>query len=462
MYLRSLKLDHVRLFERAELKFTRDDGSPRMFTVVIAENGHAKTTLLQAIALAAAGVGGANKLVGNAASFSDKRWVPSDEQIEAMDVCHVAARFGFSDTLHPRREYPPVDRPTSAPGLYSLLYCPFEWKQFDGESEYDLEGLRVPMDSRDRPLDIARAKDLPRWFVVGYGTGRHLPLPTAPADSGNRSIERLASLFRPEPLTATGFLDVLARQYGDDVARAYARTLRDVLVGDKLAGILPRDGAVRVDDLELRGQSGVRRSSDLLEAERVVLRFGDNEVVKVPAVWLSAGYQSTIAWVADLIGQVALDAGKVIAPEWMEGLVLIDEIDLHLHPRWQSTLVPALKRIFPRVQFVVTTHSPMILPELAPGEVLRLRADERGSVTGERSDDDPRLLTAAQLYREFFGVQGPVSLVSERFRRYGMLAGVTERTADEEREVHDLFDQLRREEVAVEAPEEANIVEEKP
>ncbi len=141
-------------------------------------------------------------------------------------------------------------------------------------------------------------------------------------------------------------------------------------------------------------------------------------------MWLSAGYQSTIAWVADLIGQVAQEAKQVIVPQEMEGVVLIDEIDQHLHSRWQATLVPALKKTFPRIQFIATTHSPMIMPGLAPGEVLKLCANERGSVRGEFPEEDPRLLTAAQLYREFFGVQGTFpSPVGDRLRRYGLLAG---------------------------------------
>ncbi len=220
-----------------------------------------------------------------------------------------------------------------------------------------------------------------------------------------------------------------------------------MLVGtDDLPGILPRHGAVRVEDVELCGSGGARGSGDLVEAERFLLRFGDADEVKIPAVWLSAGYQSTIAWIADLIGQIALDAGAVVPPAEMEGLVLIDEIDLHLHPRWQASLVPALRRTFPRLQFIATTHSPMILPGLAPHEVLLLRADARGSVRAEFPQEDPRMLTAAQLYREFFGVQDLFpSSVGNRLRRYGLLAGIDERTDGEETELHALLAALRAE-----------------
>ena len=54
------------------------------------------------------------------------------------------------------------------------------------------------------------------------------------------------------------------------------------------------------------------------------------------------------------------------------GLVLIDEIDLHLHPKWQRDIVPALKRIFPKIQFFATTHSPQVIGEAKPEEIVLL------------------------------------------------------------------------------------------
>ena len=61
------------------------------------------------------------------------------------------------------------------------------------------------------------------------------------------------------------------------------------------------------------------------------------------------------------------------------GLVLIDELDLYLHPLWQVGLVRALKATFPRVQFIVTTHSPMLLPGLERDEIIHLKLDDAGN-----------------------------------------------------------------------------------
>jgi len=58
------------------------------------------------------------------------------------------------------------------------------------------------------------------------------------------------------------------------------------------------------------------------------------------------------------------------------GVVLIDEIDLHLHPSWQRHVVDDLKRAFPKVQFVVTTHSPFIIQSAQPGEVYDLESED--------------------------------------------------------------------------------------
>ncbi len=89
---------------------------------------------------------------------------------------------------------------------------------------------------------------------------------------------------------------------------------------------------------------------------------------------LSAGEKNLFALVADLIKRAVQlnpvlfeidfdkEQGSYSNPlEYTYGIVLIDEIDLHLHPKWQRQIVPKLRELFPNVQFVVTTHSPFIL-----------------------------------------------------------------------------------------------------
>ena len=58
------------------------------------------------------------------------------------------------------------------------------------------------------------------------------------------------------------------------------------------------------------------------------------------------------------------------------GVVLIDELDLHLHPKWQRLVVADLKKIFPKVQFIATTHSPFVIQSLEAGELISLDEEQ--------------------------------------------------------------------------------------
>ena len=102
------------------------------------------------------------------------------------------------------------------------------------------------------------------------------------------------------------------------------------------------------------------------------VRFDDGHV----ASWseLSDGYHVFIALVADIARRAIMlnqfDGAE--APARVEGVVLIDEIDLHLHPRWQRVALPRLRKVFPKLQFVVTTHSPQVLSSVENRHVRRL------------------------------------------------------------------------------------------
>jgi predicted ATP-binding protein involved in virulence len=100
-----------------------------------------------------------------------------------------------------------------------------------------------------------------------------------------------------------------------------------------------------------------------------VVRFEHGAV----APWheLSDGFHVYLALVADIARRAVMlneqDAGD--APKLVEGVVMIDEIDLHLHPRWQRVVLDGLRETFPRLQFIVTTHSPQILSSALNGQV---------------------------------------------------------------------------------------------
>jgi predicted ATP-binding protein involved in virulence len=90
---------------------------------------------------------------------------------------------------------------------------------------------------------------------------------------------------------------------------------------------------------------------------------------------LSDGERCMLALVGDLARRLSLLNTEAEDPLGGEGVVLIDEIDLHLHPLWQRTVVASLERTFPNCQFIITTHSPQILGELKPEQIILFRSE---------------------------------------------------------------------------------------
>jgi predicted ATP-binding protein involved in virulence len=90
---------------------------------------------------------------------------------------------------------------------------------------------------------------------------------------------------------------------------------------------------------------------------------------------LSDGQRAVIGLVADIARRMCL-LNPILGDEVTEktpGVVLIDELDMHLHPRWQRILTTGLKRAFPALQFIVASHSPQVIGELHPEEIILLR-----------------------------------------------------------------------------------------
>ncbi|MGF1672414.1 MAG: AAA family ATPase [Rivularia sp. (in: cyanobacteria)] len=96
---------------------------------------------------------------------------------------------------------------------------------------------------------------------------------------------------------------------------------------------------------------------------------------------LSDGEKCLLAMVGDLARRLAIANPSLDDPLLGEGIVLIDEIELHLHPRWQRDIIPALKKTFPNCQFIISTHSPQVVSHVRPEGVFILeRNDEEGLV----------------------------------------------------------------------------------
>lgn len=95
---------------------------------------------------------------------------------------------------------------------------------------------------------------------------------------------------------------------------------------------------------------------------------------------LSDGEKCLLAMVGDLARRLAIANPDLPDPLQGSGVVLIDEIELHLHPKWQREIIPALKRTFPNCQFIVTTHSPQVISEVKPESIYILEKTDDGII----------------------------------------------------------------------------------
>ena len=150
--------------------------------------------------------------------------------------------------------------------------------------------------------------------------------------------------------------------------------------------------------------------------------------------FLSSGTQLTFLWVYWL-------ALKMLhyydfAEGWMRqpAILLIDEIENHLHPTWQRRVIPELLKCFPNLQIFATTHSPFVVAGLRSGQVHLLRRNSDGVVESSTNDHDIIGWTTDEILRSFMGVDEPTDeLTIRRSHRLRELRG-KESLTDEERE----------------------------
>jgi predicted ATP-binding protein involved in virulence len=116
----------------------------------------------------------------------------------------------------------------------------------------------------------------------------------------------------------------------------------------------------------------VRRSPLIMTVEKLGEEFTVNQ--------LSDGEKCLLAMVGDLARRLAIANPSLENPLNGEGVVLIDEIELHLHPKWQREIIPALNRTFPNCQFIITTHSPQVISHVEPEGIFILEKTNAGVI----------------------------------------------------------------------------------
>jgi uncharacterized protein (TIGR02646 family) len=302
--------------------------------------------------------------------------------------------------------------------------------------------VTVHLTGTDLPLEITFDKRSARFrgerankaFLFGYGATRLLPRgkKTATIDSSAR-VENLFDPFHPLSDPRRWLLGLPEAQFQN--AAHVLKKLLSLPAGDKVR----RDKRRRKVWVDSHG-----------------FRAGLDQ--------LSDGYQSVIALAAELT--------MILQRYWedmtvAEGVLLLDEIDAHLHPRWRMRIVGALRSAFPRMQVLATTHDPLCLRGLSDGEVVILRRDAKARVMSVARDEVPPIagLRVDQiLLSEHFGLSSTMDPeIEEKFERYYALLASPPRTRAENTEVEALRRELesarllganRRERLMLEAIDE--------
>ena len=94
------------------------------------------------------------------------------------------------------------------------------------------------------------------------------------------------------------------------------------------------------------------------------------------------------------------------------GILIIDEVDAHLHPSWQRRVIPTITSHFPNLQIFCSTHSPLMLAGLREGQVHLLKLDEHGKITASRNESDIIGWTADEILRNFLDVPNPTDIIT--------------------------------------------------
>lgn len=372
MYIDSITLRAFRTFERASIDFVHPDAPalpesarPKLpnMNLVIGSNGSGKTTLLKGIALAALGPAVADS------GISPYHLIRRVAGEPAKGGALVEATFtpGAQD-----------DVPERVAQVESRIRI---------ERRGDLE--RFNWAHRDEkhwhPIYSNRSD---AFFFVGYGANRRVERRERVDEAGRRATpftraRRIMSLFE-EAYSLLPLSHWLPRyQLSNPDRFSQVRTLINHLVGPERC--------------HFTGET----------------EDGDGEYVfqqrqtHVPFPALSDGFRAFLGWIGDLLYHMCETCPAEKNLDEYQGIVMIDEADLHIHPGWQMELLPRLARGLPRLQFIVTSHSPLLAGSLEWRNMIVARQEENGASRLERVQgvDVSRMDADQILLTELFGLE---------------------------------------------------------
>lgn len=393
MYITEIELNNLRSFRgRQTISLDRGNGTYAGWTVFAGRNGSGKSTLLKAIAAAVAGPLALRSLTGSVPG-----WLRTGAK---------AAQIGVKLDFDPHNDW--IEN-----GFKEILpaWVGLQWQRQKHGMSFGPWFPRTKTKQSERRAYTGPWNDGPRgWFIAGYGPYRRLGPATAEVVkvSSDPKLARLINLFS-EAATLSDAVDWLKEQHLRALEKKRgAKELRDSVLRLLRDGLLPDGSSIKKVDSE-----GLWITRDK---------------VTMPLKEVSDGYRTVTALVVDLARSLHASYGtfplfrvqnNIYCP--FPGVVLIDEIDAHMHVEWQQKIGVWLTKHFPKIQFLTTSHSPFICQAASPKGIIRLPAP------GEKRTIEhlePRLFQAVvnggaddAVMSELFGLEHAHSPHAEELRQ---------------------------------------------
>lgn len=389
MFLKSMELHNFRCFSNLKIDFNN------RLTVIVGSNGAGKSTVLEAATIAA---GTMTSAMDGLTNYGIKK---SDAHCKYFDL-------GSSVDVQPQFPVEIVATGEVDGQEISWTRCRNSEKGRDGLAlAKSLTGIAQEYQERMREGD----KTLKLPIISYYGTGR---LWAQHREKRNDTFEKNNR--------RNGYIDSLDGAANDKLMMKWFQkmTLQEFQRKQEIPELTAVRSAMEQVFAAVTGFSGVHVEFNLDTSDIDVIYYDkNNEHIRIPASSLSDGYRCTISLIADIAYRMALLNPQLLDNVLSEtdGIVLIDEVDLHLHPTWQKRILKDLMDIFPKVQFIVSTHAPEIINSVKSDSIVILKDNAILPTVDETYGKD-----ANTILREVMEVSTRPEAIRSLFERfYGLL-----------------------------------------